>query len=86
MGKGDKAGFFQDVEDRDPILAGRFHTDFETGIFSKPSGQFVQPIGKGREAGLLILGTAIRIRDTDTGINPGFMDIKAATVFTKDFK
>lgn len=28
----------------------------------------------------------IRIGNTDTGIDPGFMDIKATAVVTKDFK
>ena len=61
MGKRDETGFFEDVEDRNPILASR-------------------------EAGLLILGATIGGSDTDAGIDPGLVDIKSTTVFTKDFK
>jgi len=36
MSQSDKTGFFKDVEYRNPKLAGRFHTNFDTGVFSKP--------------------------------------------------
>ena len=45
-----------------------------------------EPFGKGRKAGLLILCTAIGIGNTDAGIDPGFVDVKATAVVTKDFK
>ena len=35
---------------------------------------------------LLILCTAIGIGNTDAGIDPGFVDIKAIAVVTKNFK
>ena len=36
MCQGDKTRVFEDVKNRDPVLAGGFHTDFGTGIFGKP--------------------------------------------------
>ena len=35
---------------------------------------------------MLILCTAIGIGNTDAGIDPGFVDVKATAVVTKDFK
>ena len=35
---------------------------------------------------MLILCTAIGIGNTDAGIDPGFVDIKATTIEFKDFK
>ena len=86
MGKGNKAGFFKDVENRDPVLAGRLHTDFGTGVFGKPVSQLFEAIRKGREAGLPILCVSIGVSDTDAGIDPGFVDIKSTTDFKEDFK
>ena len=36
MCQGDKTRVFEDVKNRDPVLAGGFHADLGTGIFSKP--------------------------------------------------
>lgn len=47
MSKGNKAGFFKDVEYRDPVLADRLHTDFSTGVFGKPVSQFLKTFEKG---------------------------------------
>ena len=52
MGKGNKTGLFQDIEDGDPVLAGGFHTDFGAGVFGKPVRQLPQTFREGREAGL----------------------------------
>lgn len=86
MRKGNETGLFKDVEYRDPVLAGRFHADFCAVIFGKPFGQLPEPFGKGREAGLLILGTSVGIGNTDAGIDPSFVNIKPTTDFTKNFK
>ena len=87
MGKGDKEPcFFQDIENRDPILTGRFHTNFKTAVFCKPVSQFLKPFGEGRETSLLILSSAVCVGNPDAGIDPCFVDIKPTTVFTKDFK
>ena len=47
---------------------------------------FPEPFGKGRKVGLLIFCTAIGIGNADTGIDPGFVDIKATAVVAKDFE
>ena len=87
MGKGDKEpGLFQDVENSDPILAGRFHTNFKTMVFCKPVSQFPESFGKGGETSLLILRSAVRVSNPNAGIDPCFVDIKPTAVFTKDFK
>jgi hypothetical protein len=76
----------QDIKYRDPILTGRLHTDFRTIVLCEPITQFTQPFRKGRETSLLVVGSAICISHSNAGIDPGFVDIKSATVFTKDFK
>lgn len=81
-----KTMFFQNVENRDSVFTGRFHANVSTVISSKPEAQLTQSFCKGRKAGLLIFSTAIGIRNTDAGIEPCFVDIKTATVFTNDFK
>ena len=59
---------FQNIKYRDPILAGRFHTNFSTVIFSKPVRQFLQSFRKRRETSLLIISSAVCIGNTDTSI------------------
>jgi len=42
MGKDDMDMVFKDIENRDPVLAGRFHADMKALVFEKPvteSGQ-----------------------------------------------
>ena len=84
--EGNKTGFFKDIEDGDPVLAGGFHTDFGTGVFGKPAGQLPQTFGKGRKACLFVLGETVGVGNADTGIDPGFVDIKPTTFFTKNFE
>ena len=84
MGEGNKTYFFKDAEDGDPILAGRFPADLNTGIFRQPVSQIPGSFGEGREAGLLLFGAFMSVGNADTGIDPGFMDIKPTAVFTKD--
>ena len=79
-------GVFQDIENGDPILAGRFHADVVAVVFCKPVTQLLQTFGKGREAGLPVFGTAFGIGNANAGIDPGFVDIKATTIEFKDFK
>ena len=56
LGKGDKEpGSFQDIENGDPILTRRFHTNFKALVFRKPVSQFPESFGEGRETSLLIL-------------------------------
>ena len=81
-----KAILLKDVIHRDPVFAGRFHTNVAAVVFSKPVRQLLKTFGKGREARLLILGTTVCIGDSDAGIDPGFVDIKSTTVKTKNFE
>lgn len=41
---------------------------------------------KRRKACLLVLCAIVGIGYSDTGIDPGFVNIKSAAVFTEDFK
>ena len=84
--KGNKTGLFQDIEDRDLVLAGGFHTDLGTGVFGKPFGQLLKTFGEGREAGLFVLGETVGVGNANTGIDPGFVDIKPTAVFADNFK
>lgn len=86
MGKGNETGFLKDVENGDPVFAGRLHADLETGVFGKPVRQLPKTFGEGREAGLLILCKAIGVGNPDACIDPGLVDVKPTAVFTKDFK
>ena len=80
------ACFLKDIEYRDPVLTGRFHADIRTVIRGKPCGKIPQTSGERRESLFLVLSTTISISNTDTGKDPGFVDIKPTTVETKDFK
>ena len=86
MSKDDCTIVFQDVVNRDPVFTGRFHTNILAVVFSKPITQLIQPFGKGRKASLLILRTIVGISNTDTGIDPGFVDIKSTAIEFQDFK
>lgn len=87
MGKSDpQVILFQDIENRDPILAGGFHTDIRTIVFSKPIAQFLQPFCEGRETSLLVLGTVVGIGNANTGKDPCFVDVKPTAVFLDDFE
>ena len=81
-----KAGFFEDVEDRNPVSAGGFHADFLAVILVKPERQLLQVLGVGREASLKVLGAGVCIGDTDTGIDPGLVNIQTTAVFAEDFE
>ena len=70
----------QNIKNRDPILAGRFHADIITVILGKPVTQLLQSFSKGRKVGLLIFCAAVGISDTNTGKDPSFVDIKSAAV------
>ena len=78
--------FLKDVENRNPVFAGRFHTNVRTVIFSKPITQLIQSFGKGRKASLFIFSTSVGIGNTDTSINPSFVNIKTTTIITNDLK
>lgn len=88
MCKGNKTIFFEDVEDRAPVLAGRFYADFRAVVFGKPfrsdSSQF--PLGKRRKVGLFIFGVFVGVGNINAGIDLCFVDIKPQIGFMKDFK
>ena len=87
MGKSNpKVILFKDIENRNPILAGRFHTNIDTVIFGKPVTQFLQTFREGREAGLFVFCTVMGIRNADAGKDPGFVDIKATAIMFENFK
>ena len=87
MGKGDKKpDLFQDIEDRNPVFAGRFHTDLEAVVFRKPVSQFPESFEEGRETSLLILSSVVCVGNPNAGIEPCFVEIKPTAIFTKDLK
>ena len=55
------------------------------GVLKKAIG-ILGNFRKRRETSLLIISSAVCIGNTDTSINPGFVDIKSTAIFTKDFK
>ena len=55
-------------------------------VFGKPITQLIQTFCEGRKASLIILSTIVGISNTDTGIDPCFVDIKSATIEFQDFK
>lgn len=63
---------FENVEDRNPESAGRFHADFHADflavILVKPERQLLQALGEGREVSLKVLSTGVCIGNADTGI------------------
>nr|WP_243117584.1 hypothetical protein [Extibacter muris] len=68
------------IENRDPVLTGRFHTNIFAVVFSKPITQLIQSFSEGRKASLLIFCTIVEIGNTDTGIDPGFVDVKSTAI------
>ena len=70
----------QDIKNWDPEFASRFHTDISAVVFSELITQFIQPFRKGRKACLLILRTIVGISNTNTGKDPGFVDIESTTI------
>ena len=77
---------FQDVKNRDPILAGRFHADIVAVVLCKPVTQLIQSSCKGRKASLLVLSSVAGIGDAYTGIDPCFVDIESTAVGFDDFE
>jgi hypothetical protein len=86
MSESNVAGCFEDVEDRDPILTGRFHADFSAIILGKPFRQLFQTFGKGRKAGLFVFNTAVGVSYTDAGIDPGLVNIQTAALAANDLE
>jgi hypothetical protein len=80
------AGGFEDVEDGDPVFTGRFHADFSAFVLRKPFGQLFQTFCEGRKAGLLVFNTTALIGDTDTGIDPGLVNIQTAAFAANDLE
>ena len=46
----------------------------------KPITQLIQSFSKGRKASLLIFSTIVGVSDTDTCINPCFVDVEPTAV------
>ena len=85
-GGGDPAGLFKDIEHRYPELTGGFHANIVTVVFGKPVSQFLQAFCKGGKASLLILCTSICVSNSDTGVNPGLVNIQSTAVFAENLK
>ena len=87
MGQGDKTGLFEDVKNRDPDTCQEdsIQTSVQEYLASQ-AAKSLRPLEKEEKRGLLILCTSIRIGNTDAGIDPGFVDVKATAVVTKNFK
>lgn len=86
MGERDSVVGFEDVEHWNPILTGRFHANFVTGVQRQPIVQFLEPFWETRETSLYVLCTTVRIRDADAAIDPGFVDIEPTTVLTMNLE
>ena len=86
MGQSYPAGLFKDIEHRYPKLTGGFHANIVTVVFGKPVSQFLQAFCKGGKASLLILCTSICVSNSDTGVNPGLVNIQSTAVFAKNLK
>ena len=86
VGKFDIACLFEDVEDRDPVLACRFHADISTLMLRQPFRQAEESFCKGREPLFEVFSTSVCISNANTGIDPGLVDIEPTTVFTDDLK
>ena len=86
VSKNDIACFLKDIEHRDPVFTGGFHAHVRTVIGGKSCGEFPQTSGERGESLFFVFCPAVGIGNTDTGKDPGFVDIKATTVETKDFE
>ena len=86
MSEYDIACFFRNIEHRDPVLTGGFHANKSTVVRGKPCSEFPQTSGERGKPLFLIFCITVCIGDADTGIDPGFVDIKSTAVETKDYK
>lgn len=46
VSEGNEAGFFKDVDERNPVLADRFQANFLTVVLVKPDSQLLQSLRK----------------------------------------
>ena len=80
------ATLFKDVEYRNPILSGGFHTDIQTVVFQQPVCKTVQVRIKGAETLLLIMGLQAVCGCGDNGCNHKcFVNIYTAAGWKYDF-
>ena len=86
MSKDDVTGLFKDIEHGNPILAGGFHADFRTVVLLKPRSKVSQALGKSRETGFVVLGSAVIVRDTDAGKDKVLVNVETAAVVEDDFE
>lgn len=85
VGDGDIHLVFQDIEDRAPVLAGRFHADIVTVIVKQPFSETADvPIEGGKTFFLVSRLYAIGGSD-DCGNEEEFMDIDATTGSVDNF-
>lgn len=77
-------GLFKDIEHGNPILAGGFHADFRIVVLLKPRSKVSQALGKGRETGFVVLGSAVIVRDTDAGKDKVLVNVETAAVVEDD--
>ena len=82
----DPAGILKNVEHGYPVLSCGLHADICTRVLCKPVSQPPQSVGKRGEASLLILCPSVCICDSNTGVNPCFVDIQPTAVFAENLK
>ncbi len=86
VGKNHIAGLLKDIENRDPILAGRFHADIRALVGMKPERQPLKVFGERREASFMIHSTLFVVGNPNAGVDPGFVDIESTAVVAEDFE
>ncbi len=73
---------FEDVEDRTPILAGRFHRDVRHATLVQPIGECQQVDSHGLEGARLVVPPARRDRSEAAGDDRSFVNIQFVRVLT----
>ena len=76
---------FQEIKDRNPVFAGRFHTDTQAFVFKQPSFEFENRVVESRKTRLLVGRFNASSSFNDCGNEKRFMEIDTTTGLKSDF-
>jgi len=84
VGNNDMEMGFKDIENRDPVFTGGFHTDLSAVVFQEPVAAGNEVRIKGSEPLFLISGNAFEVSGSDTDGDKFFVDVHTGTVVMND--
>lgn len=76
----------ENIEDRNPVLAGAFHTDILAVVLKELGEQISQISGERREAVSSVGGDSVVVRSCDTGVNEVAVNVNAIADWINNFE